>query len=61
MLNQPGLIPLQWLMGRIEKVHPGSDGVIRTATVKTVKGSYTRPLSKITILPVNTESEPNSR
>ncbi|XP_012059745.1 PREDICTED: uncharacterized protein LOC105622948 [Atta cephalotes] len=37
LIRQPNLAPLQWAMGR---VHPGSDGIARTATVKTAKSSY---------------------
>ncbi|XP_036143404.1 uncharacterized protein LOC118645802 [Monomorium pharaonis] len=52
LIKQAGLAPLQWLTGRVESVHPGPDGVSRTATVKTSKGSYVRPLSKLAILPI---------
>lgn len=53
LLKQPGLAPLQWLLGRIERVHTGSDGNARVATIKTASGTYVRPLSKIAILPVD--------
>ncbi|XP_071052908.1 uncharacterized protein [Onthophagus taurus] len=43
--------PLQWEMGRIETLHPGVDGVIRVATVKTTHGHVIRPLVKICPLP----------
>jgi len=51
IIKQQGLAPLQWLMGRIEQVHPGSDNIVRSATIKTIKGSYVRPISKLAILP----------
>jgi len=36
----------------IQEVHPGPDGIARTATMKTVKGSYVKSLSKLSILPI---------
>ncbi|KYM95705.1 hypothetical protein ALC62_13647 [Cyphomyrmex costatus] len=52
LIQQQNLAPLQWAMGRVQEVHPGSDGLVRTALVKTAKGSYVRPLSKLAILPI---------
>ncbi|XP_011699835.1 PREDICTED: uncharacterized protein LOC105457083 [Wasmannia auropunctata] len=54
LLKQQGLAPLQWLLGRVQEVHPGADKVVRTATIRTAKGSFTRPLTKIAILPIDT-------
>ncbi|XP_018367479.1 PREDICTED: uncharacterized protein LOC108763994 [Trachymyrmex cornetzi] len=53
LLKQQGLPPMQWLLGRVEEVHPGPDNIVRTATVRTAKGVYVRPLSKIAILPMD--------
>jgi len=50
LIRQPNLAPLQWAMGRIQEVHPGPDGIARTATVKIAKDSYVRPLSKLSII-----------
>jgi len=52
LIKQQGLAPLQWLSGRVEEVHPDTDGVVRTATIKTAKGSYVRPISKLAIMPI---------
>jgi hypothetical protein len=43
--------PLQWNLGRVEDIHPGPDGVIRVATVKTNGGSFRRPVVKLCPLP----------
>jgi hypothetical protein len=43
--------PLQWNLGRVEDIHPGADGVIRVATVKTNGGSFRRPVVKLCPLP----------
>ncbi|XP_011859054.1 PREDICTED: uncharacterized protein LOC105556570 [Vollenhovia emeryi] len=55
LIRQQGLAPLQWLLGRVQEVHTGSDGVTRAATVRTAKGSLTRPLSKLAILPIDVD------
>ncbi|XP_018402564.1 PREDICTED: uncharacterized protein LOC108779585 [Cyphomyrmex costatus] len=53
LLKQQGLAPLHWLLGRVEEIHLGPDGIARAATVRTAKGQYTRPLTKIAILPMD--------
>lgn len=40
-------------MGRIEQVYPGSDGVVRVATIRTVNGVVKRPVVKLAMLHVN--------
>jgi len=48
--------PARWKLGRVTKVHPGSDGIIRVATVRTAAGSeMKRPTVKLSVLP--TESD----
>lgn len=54
LVQQQGLAPLQWMVARVQEVHSGSDGVARAATVKSSKGSFLRPLSKLAIMPVDT-------
>ncbi|XP_053686295.1 uncharacterized protein LOC128735835 [Sabethes cyaneus] len=51
--NQP---PTRWKMGRIHKLHPGPDDIVRVVTIKTATGYLQRPIVKICILP-STESE----
>uniref|UniRef100_A0A1B0D848 DUF5641 domain-containing protein n=1 Tax=Phlebotomus papatasi TaxID=29031 RepID=A0A1B0D848_PHLPP len=41
----------KWVLGRIETIHPGSDGKVRVVTVRTFKGLYKRPITKISRLP----------
>lgn len=43
--------PLQWPLGRISAIHPGSDGVVRVATVETASGQLIRPSVKLCPLP----------
>ncbi|XP_011330037.2 uncharacterized protein LOC105275084 [Ooceraea biroi] len=54
LIKQQGLPPLQWLIGCVHELHIGTDGVARSAMVKTSKGFFTRPLAKLFILPIDT-------
>ncbi|KMQ91222.1 hypothetical protein RF55_8940 [Lasius niger] len=53
LVKQQGLAPLQWLLGRVQELHTGSDGIARAALVRTAKGLFTRLLSKLAILPID--------
>ena len=45
--------PAQWPIARVIKVHPGSDGLIRVATVKTATSEFQRPVAKLILLPID--------
>ncbi|KAI5755226.1 hypothetical protein M8J77_015196 [Diaphorina citri] len=52
LIKQDSFIsPLQWLLGKVTKIFPGSDGVIRVAEVKTKHGIFKRPVVKVCPLP----------
>ncbi|XP_056631435.1 uncharacterized protein LOC130441675 [Diorhabda sublineata] len=51
LIKEDHLPPLQWSLGRIVELHPGSDGITRVVTVKTVNAVLKRPVSKICVLP----------
>jgi hypothetical protein len=51
VLIEDNLSPLQWRLGRVVHVHPGSDGVVRVVSVKTVSGTYKRAVKKLCIIP----------
>ncbi|XP_076223949.1 uncharacterized protein LOC143174539 [Nomia melanderi] len=51
VLKNDHLPPLQWDLGRIEAVHPGSDGVIRAVTVRTANGTFKRNVKQLALLP----------
>jgi len=57
LIKQQNLVPLQWPIGRVQSIHPGSDNVARTATIKTAQGTFVRPLSRIAILPIDSPSD----
>ena len=39
-----------WPTARIIATHPGSDGIVRVATLATAAGIYKRPVAKISLL-----------
>ncbi|XP_073995272.1 uncharacterized protein [Rhodnius prolixus] len=50
--------PLQWPLARVISIHPGPDGIVRVATVKTAQGVYKRPVTKLAPLPQLNENMP---
>ena len=50
LLQEESIIPTKWPLARVVKVHPGRDGFVRVATIKTKTGLYTRPVTKIALL-----------
>ncbi|XP_055588991.1 uncharacterized protein LOC129741290 [Uranotaenia lowii] len=57
LLKEEGIPPIRWPTARITKIHPGADGITRVVTLKTPKGSCTRPVAKICLLPITSASE----
>ena len=53
VVEAPHRPPTDWQMGRIIEVHPGKDGVVRVATVRTQNGTITRPVVKLVKLLVH--------
>jgi len=50
LLKDTDLFVRSWPLGKIIKVYPGTDGYVRTATIKTEKGIYTRSITKLVLL-----------
>ncbi|KAK9694484.1 methyltransferase (DUF5641) [Popillia japonica] len=46
-LKDDNVPPLQWKMGRICQLHPGTDGIARVASVRTQNGVIRRAFSKL--------------
>ena len=40
----------KWTIGRIIKVHPGSDNKVRNVTIRTPNGEYRRPVTKVSVI-----------
>uniref|UniRef100_A0ABD2WDA2 Integrase catalytic domain-containing protein n=2 Tax=Trichogramma kaykai TaxID=54128 RepID=A0ABD2WDA2_9HYME len=49
--------PSSWPLARVEQVHPGSDGLVRVATIKTASSTFTRPIVKLIKLPTDAQAE----
>ena len=49
-LREDSIVPTQWPLARVVQVHPGKDGLVRVVTIRTEKGTYKRPVSKIALL-----------
>lgn len=52
LIREQNLPPLQWRLGRIIRVFPGPDGVVRVAEVRTSSGVITRAMVKLCPLPL---------
>ena len=54
VLQDDNLIPTKWPLAKVLQVHPGNDGIVHVATVKTSIGIYKRPVSELALLlPLN--------
>lgn len=61
VLREDSPIVNQWPLARVVDVHPGKDGKVRVATIKTQCGTYTRPIVKLALLlPSDELSKPSS-
>ena len=50
LLQEESLVPTKWPLARVVQIHPGRDGLVRVATIKTKTGVYTRPVTKLALL-----------
>ncbi|XP_062716301.1 uncharacterized protein LOC134291910 [Aedes albopictus] len=48
--------PVRWPLARVEAVHPGADGLVRVVTLRTSKGIFKRPITKICLLPTESSN-----
>ena len=55
MRTRANLAPTKWPLAHVTQVHPGEDGVVRVATIRTPKGIYKRPVTKLVPLFVEEE------
>ncbi|XP_073831675.1 uncharacterized protein [Musca autumnalis] len=53
VVKEDNIPPNEWRLGRIVKVLPGVDQLVRVAEVKTERGLITRPVVKLVVLPSN--------
>ena len=50
ILQEDNLVTTKWPLAKVIQVHPGKDGLVRVATVKTSTGVYKRPVAKLALL-----------
>ena len=55
IIREDTLVPTKWPLARVSQVHCGQDGLVRVATVKTAKGTYKRPVTKLALLLSSTD------
>ncbi|KAL0849262.1 hypothetical protein ABMA28_013591 [Loxostege sticticalis] len=55
LIHEEHVPPLNWRLGRVARLFPGTDGISRVADVNTVRGCVRRPLTRLCPLP-NEES-----
>ncbi|XP_063362754.1 uncharacterized protein LOC134651579 [Cydia amplana] len=53
LIKEDNYPPLQWRRGRITKLLPGNDNVIRIVELRTQKGTLMRPVAKLARLPLD--------
>ncbi|XP_076375571.1 uncharacterized protein LOC143258910 [Megalopta genalis] len=57
LVKEDNLPPMQWALGRVLEVHPGTDGIIRAVTIQTVQGNIKRNIRQLAPLPTNVGRE----
>lgn len=53
VIKEDNLPPSKWLLGRVTETFAGEDGLVRKVIVRTATTSLTRPITKISILPID--------
>lgn len=51
LVREEKISPLKWKLGVVQRVLPGSDGVVRSAWIKTVSGEFHRAARNLSLLP----------
>ncbi|KAJ3649658.1 hypothetical protein Zmor_021385 [Zophobas morio] len=55
VVKEDNVPPLQWRLGRVVNVHPGTDNLVRVVSVKCKSGVFKRAITKICPLPIENE------
>ncbi|XP_076301647.1 uncharacterized protein LOC143219631 [Lasioglossum baleicum] len=59
LIRHPTAPPCKWKLGRVTRLHPGSDGLTRVVTVRTAHSEFQRPIVQLCALPVSSSSTSN--
>jgi len=54
LVHDNDLPPFRWKLGRVSKVHTGTDGVVQVTTVKIAYGTIKQVVVKLSPLPMDT-------
>ncbi|KOC63587.1 hypothetical protein WH47_03089 [Habropoda laboriosa] len=57
LLKEDNVPPNQWPLGRVIKIHPGSDGMVRAVTIKTSTNEFDRNVKKLVPLPNQSQDD----
>lgn len=57
LVKEDNLPPGKWALARVTQLHPGSDGHVRVATLKTQTKTMKRPVTKLAPLPTNKDEK----
>lgn len=55
LITDERLPPCKWPLARVTALHPGKDGLTRVVSLKTATTTLTRPVTKLSVLPVSSE------
>ena len=55
MVADDNLARSQWALGRVERMLPGADGLVRNVEVQAKGATLKRPVTKLCLLGVNDE------
>ncbi|XP_050493055.1 uncharacterized protein LOC126874742 [Bombus huntii] len=61
ILREDNVPSMQWPLGRVIKVHPEADGIIRTATVQTATSILDRGVKRLVPLPIHPDPDEAER
>jgi len=59
LLRDDNLSRCEWPIGRVLEVYKGRDDLVRSVLIKTSKGNYKRPITKVILLECQDEYEEN--
>ncbi|XP_063907415.1 uncharacterized protein LOC135125692 [Zophobas morio] len=57
LLREDNLHPMCWRMGVVMETHPGKDGIVRTATIRTSSGPVVRATNRICLFPIDDDTQ----
>ena len=45
--------PMNWKLGRVVKLHPGTDGIVRVVFIRTTDTTIKRAVNQVYVLPIS--------